>query len=111
LRARLNPWDPMSSALHQNPAPSHRIVLVVLPSFDVEVDGRRVQATIKRGLLFDAKVGDRVVVRRTIQPLLDGCRALIAEGYDPGSRIVMRHDGSGIDAFADNGWTCGPAHR
>src|SRR5262249_47617787 len=33
------------------------------------------------------------------QPLLDGARELLERGYDPNTRIVMRHDGSKVDAL------------
>jgi hypothetical protein len=56
------------------------IVLVAVPCFDAE----RVRACGRRGLLFDAKIGERVLVHRTIQPLLDACRVLIAEGCTRG---------------------------
>jgi hypothetical protein len=44
---------------------------------------------------YDGLVDGRVLVRRTRQALL----ALIAEGVDPGQRLVMRHEGSAIDAL------------
>ena len=48
---------------------------------------------------YDALLYGRVLVRRTRQALLDGARALVAEGVDPGQRLVMRHQGSVIDAL------------
>jgi hypothetical protein len=47
----------------------------------------------------DALLDGRVLVARTRQPLLDGARALVAEGVDPGARLVMRHEGSATDAL------------
>jgi hypothetical protein len=74
-----------------------RLLLIVSPVF--EADGRR--ASSGRGLLFDARLEgeERVLVRRTHQPLLDACRVLVAEGVDPKTRIVMRHVGSQTDAL------------
>jgi hypothetical protein len=46
------------------------------------------------GQLFDGKVGERLLVRRSRQPLLDGCRVLLAEGVDPAAPVEMRHDGA-----------------
>jgi hypothetical protein len=48
---------------------------------------------------YDALVDGRVLVRRSRQPLLDGARARLAEGVDPGTRLVMRHAGSEVDAL------------
>jgi hypothetical protein len=53
----------------------------------------------KRGPLFDAKIADRIVVRRNAQPLLDACRVLMAEGCNPATPIVMQHEGSVMDAL------------
>jgi hypothetical protein len=71
------------------------IVIVAVPCFDAE--GAR--ACTDRGPLFDARIGDRVVVQRTLQPLLDACRVLIAEGVDAKTRVVMRHEGRADDAL------------
>jgi hypothetical protein len=38
-------------------------------------------------------------VKRSAQPLLDGARALLAEGTDPAARLTMRHAGSAYDAL------------
>jgi hypothetical protein len=50
------------------------IVLVVSPSLNV--DGRKAYST--RGQLFDGKVGDRIVVKRSTTPLCDAARVLLA---------------------------------
>jgi hypothetical protein len=71
------------------------IVLVAVPCFNA--DGGR--ACSGRGLLFDAMTDDRLLVHHTVQPLLDGCRVLLAEGCDSRARIVMRHQGSATDAL------------
>jgi hypothetical protein len=48
---------------------------------------------------FAARLGDRIVVERTRQPLLDGARVLLGEGYDPDTPIVLRHAGRNDDAL------------
>jgi len=48
---------------------------------------------------YKALVGDRVCVASTRQPLLDGARALLAEGADPDRPQVMCHAGSQVDAL------------
>jgi hypothetical protein len=40
-----------------------------------------------------------VLLCRTAQPLLDGARRLLAEGCDPSARLVMRREGSELDAL------------
>jgi hypothetical protein len=87
-------FELMSSALHQDP-----ITLTAAPCFDLADDGRRIRSYAKRGPLFDAKIADRIVVRRNAQPLLDACRVLMAEGCNPATPIVMRHEGSVMDAL------------
>jgi hypothetical protein len=62
-------------------------MLVVTVSPSIGPDGR--QAYSGRGQLFDGAVDGRVLVTRSTQPLLDGCRVLIGEGIDPAIRIVM----------------------
>jgi hypothetical protein len=32
-------------------------------------------------------------------PFIDGCRHLLAQGYNPAARVVMRHEGSTDDAL------------
>jgi hypothetical protein len=71
------------------------IAITVSPSR--EADGRRAHSS--RGPLFDSAVDGRTIITRSTQPLLDGARALIAEGVDPARRIVMRHAGSDVDAL------------
>jgi hypothetical protein len=44
-----------------------------------------------RGQLFDAKIDGRFVVRRSTTPFCDAARALLAEGVDPATKLVMRH--------------------
>jgi hypothetical protein len=65
------------------------IVLTVTP----------VHASTTRGQLFDAAVDGRAIVARSTQPLLDAARALLAEGIDPRTWIVMRHAGTVLDAL------------
>jgi hypothetical protein len=79
---------------------------VILVSPSNETDGCRAYST--RGPLFDATVSGRLIVSRSTQPLLDGCRVLLAEGIEPRSRIGMRHAGSETDAMVT---TVGSAAR
>jgi hypothetical protein len=62
------------------------VVLVVSPSLNT--DGRKAFST--RGQLFDGRVGDRLVVKRSTAPLCDAARVLLAEGVDPATGVVMR---------------------
>jgi hypothetical protein len=71
------------------------IVVIAVPCFDAE----GVRMCTDRGPLFDARIGDRVIVERTSQPLLDACRVLITEGVDAKARVVMRHEGATADAL------------
>jgi hypothetical protein len=64
------------------------IVVTVTPSRDGE--GHRRAGS--RGLMFDA-AATRTVVRHSSTPLLDDARALLAEGIDPATPLVMRHQG------------------
>jgi len=41
----------------------------------------------------------QVLLCRSAQPLLDGARALLAAGCDPSARLVMRREGSDLDAL------------
>lgn len=43
---------------------------------------------------FVARLGGRVLLPATRQPLLDCARVLLGEGASPTDRIEMRHDGS-----------------
>jgi hypothetical protein len=53
-----------------------------------------------RGQLYDAMAADRLVVRRSATPLLDACRALLAEGVvTPETPVAMRHEGKDYDAL------------
>jgi hypothetical protein len=45
-----------------------------------------------------ARYGE-VLLCRSAQPLLDGARALLAIGCDPWARLVMRREGSDLDAL------------
>src|SRR5258706_933047 len=71
------------------------IVLVVSPSLNA--DGRNAYST--RGQLFDGKVDDRSVVKRSTTPFCAAARVLLAEGADPATKLVMRHEGSSHDAL------------
>jgi len=71
------------------------IVLVVSPSFNS--DGRKAYST--RGQLFDGKVDGRCVVKRSTTPFCDAARMLLAEGANPATRFIMRHEGSPHDAL------------
>jgi hypothetical protein len=42
--------------------------------------------------------GELLVVN-TRQPLVDGARVLLAQGFDPGTPLTMRHEGSAHDSF------------
>lgn len=53
-------------------------ILVISPSLNAE--GRKAHST--RGQLFDARVGDVFLVKRSTTPLCDAARALLAEGVD-----------------------------
>jgi hypothetical protein len=41
----------------------------------------------------------RVIVTRSTTPMLDAARALLAEGMDPATQLVMRHAGAKHDAM------------
>jgi hypothetical protein len=45
-------------------------------------------ARSQRGSLYDGAVDGQLVVERSAQPLLDTCRALLAEGLAPRIRIA-----------------------
>ncbi len=75
--------------------PSTAIVLVVPPSLNA--DGQKAYST--RGQLFDSKVDGRSVVKRSTTPFCDAARVLLAEGADPSTRFIMRHEGSPHDAL------------
>jgi hypothetical protein len=75
--------------------PSTAIVLVVPPSLNA--DGQKAYST--RGQLFDSKVDGRSVVKRSTTPFCDAARVLLAEGADPSTKLVMRHEGSSHDAL------------
>jgi hypothetical protein len=71
------------------------IVLAVSPSLNAE--GRKAYST--RGQLFDGTVDGRSIVKRSTTPFCDAARALLAEGVDPATRLVMRHASSVADAL------------
>ena len=48
---------------------------------------------------FAAAVNGLFIVLSSRQPLLDTCRALLADGADPNSWVIMRHAGSDVDAL------------
>lgn len=54
----------------------------------VGADGQIIRTA--RGQLFDGMVDGRMIVRRSMQPLRDGGRALLAEGVDPATQVVVR---------------------
>jgi hypothetical protein len=49
---------------------------------------------------FEARVGDRIILKSSRQPLLDAARVLLAEGIPPDTRITMRHAGANHDALS-----------
>jgi hypothetical protein len=51
----------------------------------------------KRDGIFDCCLGERYLCSSPA-PFIDGCRALLAQGYDPTASVVMRHSGSSDDA-------------
>ncbi len=51
-----------------------------------------------RNGIFDCYLADRYLCSSP-SPLIDGCRALLAQGYNPAARVVMRHAGSTDDAL------------
>jgi len=75
--------------------PVKTVVLVVSPSLTPE--GKKAYST--RGQLFDGRVGDRVLVRRSTTPFCDAARILLAEDIDPDIILVMRHHNSPADAL------------
>jgi hypothetical protein len=74
-----------------------RIVIVVTPA-----------GYSTRGQLFDAAVDGRCIVTRSVQPLLDGARVLLAHGIAPERQIALQHAGSDHDALCS---TVGAAAR
>jgi hypothetical protein len=46
----------------------------------------------------EARLG-QVLLCKSAQPLLDGARALLAMGCDPSAALVMRREGSDLDAL------------
>ena len=48
--------------------------------------------------LYDARCDGRYLVTSTC-PFIDGCRVLLAWGYDPEANVVMRHIGSDTAAL------------
>jgi len=40
-----------------------------------------------------------LLVTSTRQPLVDGARVLLAQGYDAGALLTMRHEGKAYDSF------------
>ena len=70
-------------------------MLILWPSLNAE--GRKAYST--RGQLFDSKVGDRCLVKRSATPFCDAARVLLAEGIKPETVFVMRHANSASDAM------------
>lgn len=48
---------------------------------------------------FTARLGGRVILESSRQPLLDAARILLAGGFAPSTRIAMRHAGENHDAL------------
>jgi hypothetical protein len=71
------------------------VVVVVSPSLNG--DGRKAYST--RGQLFDGKVDGRCIVERSTTPFCDAARVLLAEGADPATRFIMRHEASPHEAL------------
>jgi hypothetical protein len=75
--------------------PATTIVLVVSPSLNV--DGGKAYST--RGQLFDGSIDGRRIVKRSTTPFCAAARVLLAEGADPATKVVMRHEGLSHDAL------------
>lgn len=52
----------------------------------------------KRDGIFDCYLAERYLLSSPA-PFLDACRALLAQGYNPAARVVMRHAGSSDGAL------------
>jgi hypothetical protein len=52
-----------------------------------------------RNGIFDVHVEQRYLLSSG-SPFIDGCRHLLARGYDPAVRVAMRHEGSDDDALS-----------
>src|SRR4051812_16839526 len=52
----------------------------------------------KRDGIFDCHHDGRYLCSSP-SPFIDGCRHLLAHGYDPTAKVIMRHTGSDIDAL------------
>jgi hypothetical protein len=52
----------------------------------------------RRGL-YDTYLGGTLLLAGTRQPILDGCRSLLAVGFDPGTNVVMKRVGSGVESL------------
>jgi hypothetical protein len=75
--------------------PATTITLVVSPSMNP--DGGKAYST--RGQLFDGAIDGRGIVKRSSTPFFAAARVLLAEGVDPATKFVMRHEGSPYDAL------------
>jgi hypothetical protein len=64
--------------------------LLVTPEADPQKAGRFTARLESTG---------EIVVHATRQPFVDGARELLARGFDPGTPLTMRHEGSGHDSF------------
>jgi hypothetical protein len=76
-----------------------KLTLTVSPS--LKPDGGKAYST--RGQLFDGRIDGHSVVKRTATPFCTAARVLLAEGIDPATRLVMRHEGSANDALRSTG--------
>jgi hypothetical protein len=64
--------------------------LIVIPEADAEKGGRFTARLESTG---------EVIVTSTRQPLVDGARAMLAQGFDPSTPLTMRHEGKAYDSF------------
>ena len=69
------------------------LTLTVTPTLDPT------RSCSNRGQLFDGTIDGELAIRRSPQPLLDICRALLAAGVDPATPVAMRHAGADFDAL------------
>jgi hypothetical protein len=67
------------------------IILMVTPSLNP--DGTKAYG--ERGQLFNGRINDRLIVKRSATPFCNAACVLLAEGVRPTSPYVMRHQGGG----------------
>ena len=65
----------------------------------ITITVRAIDPPLDRGR-FETRLGDRVILKSSRQPLLDAARVLLAEGMAPDTRIAMRHAGANHDALS-----------